>query len=303
MGKQKNKMILASVGILTAMLLCGFANREELVNAVERSMDAQAAGSKAVQNVLDKIGKYCSTRIAYQFGNRTEVLDGDTIVSWILYDPDTNTLHLDRDKMTQYIADLAEKYDTYQKPREFQTSAGDRVVVPGGNYGWLMDQGEELEVLEHMIQSGAERVRMPHFAQTAADWSHSDLGDTYVEVDLTNQHVWLYVDGVEELSVDCVSGTYTNSGRRTPAGTYTIYSKESPTVLRGADWNSPVSYWMPFNGGIGLHDATWRSSFGGDIFMYSGSHGCVNLPYEAARTLYAYAYPGMPVICYYRDEM
>lgn len=274
--------------------------RQAAENLIRQAGQEPAPGFGAVEDVLNKISKYCSARVEYQFGDETEILDGTTIVGWIRYDTATGTIYLEREKIEEYVAGLAEKYDTYQKPREFQTSLGDWVTVTGGSYGWLMDQEAEARVLEHMIRSGASRTRPPKFAHTAADWSHSDLGDTYVEVDLSSQHVWLYVDGVEELSVDCVSGTYTDQGRKTPEGTYTIDYLMSPAVLTGPDWYSPVSYWMPFNGGIGLHDATWRSSFGGDIFMYSGSHGCINLPLEAAQRLYSYAYAGMPVICYYR---
>ncbi|MDD2960132.1 MAG: L,D-transpeptidase family protein [Lachnospiraceae bacterium] len=255
---------------------------------------------EAVQEVLSRINRYCSTFVEYEFGNQDEILDGTTIVEWIQYDTLTGTLSVSEDKIKEYIAGLAKKYDTCQKPREFQTSLGDWVTVEGGSYGWLLDQEREANVLEHMIRYGARRKRIPNFAQTAAGWTHSDLGDTYVEVDLTSQHVWLYVDGVQELSTDCVTGTYTMDSRRTPSGTYTIYYMQSPAVLKGADYTSPVSYWMAFNGGIGLHDANWRGNFGGDIYMYDGSHGCINLPTEAAATLYNYAYYGMPVICYYR---
>ena len=260
----------------------------------------QTEKAGAVRDMLERISRYCSTRVEYQFGDAVEILDGERIVEWIRFDEPAGILCLEREQIGAYIRELAEKYDTYQKPREFQTSAGDWVTVTGGSYGWLLDQEYETEVLEHLIRSGAVRKRFPRFAHTAADWSHSDLGDTYVEVDLTSQKLWLYVDGNLELAADCVTGTYTDSARKTPSGTYTIYSLESPAVLKGPDWNSPVSYWMPFNGGIGLHDASWRTSFGGDIFMYSGSHGCINLPLAAAETLYRYAYNGMPVICYYR---
>lgn len=262
--------------------------------------EREPAGRELLPDVLHKISRYCSARIEYQFGDQRELLDGNTIVEWILYDDITGTIHLNREKIQGYVAELAEKYDTYQKPRTFQTSVGDVVTVNGGSYGWLLDQKQETYMLEHLIRSGARRERTPEFAHTAAGWSHSDLGDTYVEIDLTNQQVWLYVDGVQEVASSCVSGTLTDSGRATPEGTYTISYTQSPAVLTGPDWNSPVSYWMPFNGGIGLHDASWRSSFGGDIYRYSGSHGCINLPYQAARTIYRYAYSGMPVICYYR---
>ena len=64
-------------------------------------------------------------------------------------------------------------------------------------------------------------------------------------------------------------------------------------------YRTEVTYWMPFNGGIGLHDATWRGSFGGNINQSDGSHGCINLPLEAAKTIYENIYAGMPIICYY----
>ena len=74
--------------------------------------------------------------------------------------------------------------------------------------------------------------------------------------------------------------------------------KKSPDVLDGPGYSTPVTYWMPFNGGIGLHDATWRSSFGGNIYKTNGSHGCVNLPYNMAKIIYENAFSHMPIICY-----
>lgn len=124
----------------------------------------------------------------------------------------------------------------------------------------------------------------------------NDVGD-YVEVDLTNQQVYAYIGGNLIVSAPCVSGL-AGTGRETPSGIYQIYYKQSPAVLRGEGYASPVSFWMPFNGGIGLHDASWRSSFGGNIYTYDGSHGCINLPYDAAKTIYENAYSGMMVICY-----
>ena len=124
----------------------------------------------------------------------------------------------------------------------------------------------------------------------------NDVGD-YVEVDLTNQQVYAYIGGNLIVSAPCVSGL-AGTGRETPSGIYQIYYKQSPAVLRGEGYASPESFWMPFNGGIGLHDASWRSSFGGNIYTYDGSHGCINLPYDAAKTIYENAYSGMMVICY-----
>ena len=64
------------------------------------------------------------------------------------------------------------------------------------------------------------------------------------------------------------------------------------------EYQSHVNYWMPFNGGIGLHDATWRSKFGGDIYVTSGSHGCINLPKDKAEKIYDIIDKNMPIIVY-----
>ena len=93
--------------------------------------------------------------------------------------------------------------------------------------------------------------------------------------------------------------------RATPEGMYAIRFKQTNRVLTGynkdgsVSYRSPVKYWMPFNRGIGLHDASWRRTFGGEIYKNSGSHGCINLPRDAAAQIYELVYKGMPVICYY----
>ena len=87
----------------------------------------------------------------------------------------------------------------------------------------------------------------------------------------------------------------------TPEGTYTLDYKKANAVLRGPGYASPVKYWMPFNGGIGLHDASWRSTFGGDIYRTNGSHGCVNLPTKVAGEIFNNIEPGVPVVCYFES--
>ena len=88
-------------------------------------------------------------------------------------------------------------------------------------------------------------------------------------------------------------------GYDTPSGAYPLTYKQRNATLRGADYATPVSYWMPFNGNIGMHDATWRGSFGGSIYRTNGSHGCINLPKAAAKTIFENIEKGMPVLCYH----
>ena len=124
-----------------------------------------------------------------------------------------------------------------------------------------------------------------------------EVGNTYIEVSLDDQHMWYIVDGDVYLESDCVTGNYKSMD--TPKGYFEIHGKASPCTLKGDDYVSYVTYWMPFiGGGWGLHDATWRSSFGGNIYKGDGSHGCVNLPYDTAKKLYAHTEEGTPVIVY-----
>lgn len=126
-------------------------------------------------------------------------------------------------------------------------------------------------------------------------------GHTCVEVNITTQTVNVYQGETLFLTSPCVTGY--KDVHNTTAGNFYIKGKERNTYLTGPTWRSFVSFWMPFNGGMGLHDANWRGTshenFGGQIYVYDGSHGCVNLPYDVAEKLYSIAYVGMPVYVHY----
>ena len=140
----------------------------------------------------------------------------------------------------------------------------------------------------------------------ANSYGVNDLGNTYIEVDLTEQYMWYYQDGNVIFESDIVSGLASDPERKTPPGIFTLYYKKSPDVLRGTkkadgtySYEQPVTYWMPFNGGIGLHDAPWQTNFGGDWYLEHGSRGCVNLQYDVAETVFNNVDSGTPVVCHY----
>ena len=51
--------------------------------------------------------------------------------------------------------------------------------------------------------------------------------------------------------------------------------------------------------GIGLHDSSWRTEFGGDIWKTNGSHGCINMPKNKIPQLFNMVEVGMPVVMHY----
>ena len=119
-------------------------------------------------------------------------------------------------------------------------------------------------------------------------------GYSCVEVSIPEQMMYCYIGQNLMLASPCVTGR--PGGRATSVGHWRVNSKERNRYLRGPGYRSWVNYWMPFHNGQGLHDATWRGAFGGNIYTYGGSHGCVNLPLDIAAQLYNLVYVGMPVI-------
>ncbi|RGY97509.1 L,D-transpeptidase family protein [Clostridium sp. AM58-1XD] len=251
--------------------------------------------NEELKKLCDTMNQYRTMTVNYVFGEESEKLDGAVIASWIQGSSGTDIM-IDREKAAAYVNALAEKYNTAGKERTFKTTAGNEVKVTGP-YGWRMDTAAETEALLNVIKAGQSIDREPIYSQSAAGWGTNEYGSTYVEIDLGNQHVYLYKDGACILDAPCVTGNV-SKGWTTPPGIFGLYYKQRDRVLKGEDYATPVSYWMPFNGGIGLHDANWRGQFGGGIYKTSGSHGCINLPPQKAAQLYEHVYKNMPVICY-----
>ena len=254
------------------------------------------ADNEQLQATLAELNSYGDVKITYTFGENTEILDGATISAWLKVDG--SQVVLDQEKVEEYVASLRKKYDSIFRPRTFMTSYGKEITIDSGDYGWWMNYGQEAVELAEMIKNKESGERTPVYYQTAASYGTPDYGNTYVEINLTAQHLFFYQDGELILESDFVSGNAAR-GYDTPAGVYGITYKQRNATLTGENYATPVSYWMPFNGNIGMHDANWRSSFGGNIYKTNGSHGCVNLPPSVAAELYGYVEKGTPVICYY----
>ena len=177
--------------------------------------------------------------------------------------------------------------------------------ITKGDYGWRMNRADTTEELIAAVKEGGSHEMTPLWLQEANSRSSQDWGNTYVEINLSAQHLYFYKDGALVVESDFVSGNM-SKGYDTPGGIYSLKYKQSPAVLRGDiqpdgsyGYESPVTYWMPFNGGVGMHDASWRSTFGGNIYLSNGSHGCINLPISAAKKIYENISSGTPVICFY----
>lgn len=236
------------------------------------------------------------TRVVYDWNGNEVVVDGTLIAEWIKYEG--SKVILDESKVAEFVENTANTYDTYNQPFLFRTTNGKRVSIERHEYGWRTDIEAETQALIEHIHGCDDINKEPAYAYKGYSKGLDDIGTSYVEIDLGAQHLYLYENGVITLDTDFVSGGPPN-GDFTPDGIYGVTYKTTNAVLRGPGYETPVTYWMPFNGGIGMHDAYWRSEFGGEVYKHSGSHGCVNLPPKAAKSIYEVVCPNFPVVCYW----
>ena len=253
---------------------------------------------EALKTACETMNKYVGAKITYKFGDKAETLNGNEIHNWLTVNG--TSVSVSESKAAEYVKNLASTCNTAYKPKTFKTSYGKTVTITTGNYGWKIDQAKETAALVSLIKNGEQTSREPEYSQKAASHSGNDYGNTYVEINLTAQHLYFYANGKLLVESDFVSGNAAK-GWSTPAGAYSITYKQRNATLKGQGYATPVSYWMPFNGGIGLHDANWRKTFGGTIYKNGGSHGCVNLPPAVAKTIYENISAGDPVLCYHLD--
>ena len=278
------------------------------VMSLEESVDLEEQGcyvspsitseDEALKTACETMNKYVGARITYQFGDKSETLSGDEIRNWLTVNG--TSVGINEGKATEYVKKLAASYDTAYKAKSLKTSYGKTVSITGGSYGYKINQAKEAATLVSLIKNGEQTSREPEYSQKGASRTGNDYGNTYVEINLTAQHLYFYVKGKLVVQSDFVSGNAAK-GWSTPAGAYSITYKQRNATLKGQGYATPVSYWMPFNGGIGLHDANWRKTFGGTIYKTNGSHGCVNLPPAVAKTIYENISAGDPVLCYHLD--
>lgn len=282
----------------------GFQHTMDLSETGSYIQPAFVEDSPEVIEANKEMNEYLKAKITYDFDPETEVVDASVISQWVKVN-DKMEVTFDKKAVKKYIGELADKYDTKGKSRKFTTATGNTVTVEGGAYGWKINQDEEYKALTENIKKGETVTREPKYSSRAASHGAIDIGNTYAEVDLTNQRAYFIKNGKVVLDSPVVTGN-PNKGNATPQGTDSLSYKTRNAVLRGDrlpdgsySYESPVKYWMPFNGGIGFHDASWQSAFGGTRYKTHGSHGCINMPTDQAAKMYELISDGTPVVVHY----
>ncbi len=198
-------------------------------------------------------------------------------------------------KLDDICLEIKDAFTSFDSTFWWKKHNGGTVSFNHVKYGVEVDREKTYDLLKDAITSGKGYSGTPVYTE---DSKHNRLGDTYVEVDMTAQKMYFFMNGKLRLESDVVTG---NRARHndTPQTIEPIYFMQRNRVLVGENYRTPVKFWMAFHNHVGLHDATWRGRFGGEIYKTDGSHGCVNLPLKTAEELYGYVRVGTPVITYY----
>ncbi len=213
-------------------------------------MPKYTSESPEVQAACDTMNQYLKASITYTM-DEDVVVDKELISTWLSYDENMNVT-FNEDAVKKWMREFGSKYDTVGKTRSITTPGGKTAEVSGGTYGWSVDEKKEAENLINSIKKGEVTSREPAYEQKAASRSAQDWGTTYVEVDLSAQHMWYIVDGSVALETDVVTGLASDPNRATPQGVYSILEMMRNKTLVGETdpatgkpiYETPVSYWM-----------------------------------------------------------
>ena len=259
--------------------------------------------SPEVISAKDEMNKYLTASITYSLDNIVVTVDKNQTYQWISVDENMTPVIL-TDGVKAFTKTLGNQYNTPNRAGQITTPTGKVADVALAGYGREVGADAEAEQLIAEIKEGKTVTREPIFSRAATPEGQTIWGATYVEVDISAQHMWYIVNGAIALETDVVTGK--KGSNDTPTGTFTIIEKMRNKTLRGRLVNgkplyeTPVSYWMRVTwSGIGFHDATWQPTFGGDRYVANGSHGCINMPLDMAKALYDALPMGTPVVIHY----
>jgi hypothetical protein len=223
---------------------------------------------------------------------------------------DDMKITLDPFHIQNKITEINQLKSTLNKDFTFKTHSGSDITVKGEGYGWALDIESETALIKEAFENGSPSISASTIHGNG--WSNEGygyetftnggIGDTYAEVSIKDQRMWLYKEGKMIFTTHVVTGKK-SAGKDTLPGVWYILYKRTPYTLTGTSAENPysidVNYWAPFtNSGQGFHDASWRSNWRSNAYLNAGSNGCINVPPGVMKTVYENLSVYQPVVIY-----
>jgi lipoprotein-anchoring transpeptidase ErfK/SrfK len=287
---------------LAAALLAALIQRNESLG-IDLQLQPAAIRAEALEPVAEEARQLTATTVELKHEGKVFKPSAAEIATWLTFPAEnaSRKVAVDTDRVKAYIAGLAKVIDVRPVAKRLTLVNGEVKSEEGGVDGLAVDQNVlAAEVAAKLTLSRKLTIDIPtRPVAYKTEYNRTTVLDgRYIEVNLSSQRLWAWQDKEVVYSAPITSGA-TGHGFGTIQGLFAIYSKARSQWLDGRSygWNYRVyvDYWMPFHGGYGLHDADWRSSFGGPDYYWGGSHGCVNMAKPAAAWLFDWATVGTPV--------
>ncbi|UUX34144.1 L,D-transpeptidase family protein [Fundicoccus culcitae] len=250
--------------------------------------------------LMTELDKMQNTEIVLEFNHNEVQIPKNDIASWIYMDESGNP-EVDKALVEEYLLALNREYASLFQTATFNSTYSGEITIEPGTYGWYIDRFGESEAIIANLHEGGSYRREPIIGGSGY-MTDSYYGDSYVEVSIPHQRMWVYINGEVAIDTPIVSGL---PGTSTVPGSYQVWFKEEDSTLVGynpnteLDYEVPVEYWIAFDDQAqGIHDASWQASFGGNAYLNGGSLGCINTPPAIMGQVFELVYVGMPVIVY-----
>ncbi|WP_042355704.1 L,D-transpeptidase family protein [Bacillus rubiinfantis] len=268
------------------------------------------AKSPIVNKEKQRLEKLLQQTIQYQVQDKVYTLKASELIENAAISKHMK-IKVDSNRIKDKITEINKLQSTLYKNFTFKTHSGSTITVKGESYGWAIDEKDEAKMLATAFAKGKEKVKAENIY--GIGWTtrgtgyqittNGGIGNTYAEVSIKEQRIWIYQEGKLVASSNVVTGRH-DTGEDTPPGVWYIMYKESPSILQGSEVGNPnysvkVQYWAQFtNGGVGFHDASWRSNWTSSAYLHHGSGGCVNTPQSAIKLVYDHLTQYEPVVVY-----
>ncbi len=251
---------------------------------------------QATIDALKLIYKIMKVEVSYNFDNQIVKIPSTLFAKWIKTD-DQMKVKIDASLSYNFLVKLAKEHDKIIPSIHFISKEGNPVSLSNSELGDRIDIFYENKILTNNLLTLKDEERKPKYIIKNISLSALTSNRNYVEIDLKKQVLYLFKNDSLIFQSDLVSGNE-SAGMSTTKGAFFVKYKETNACLEGPGYKTYVTYWMPFINGIGMHDASWRKSFGKEIYKTSGSHGCINLPRTSAQYLFQNVSPGTIVLCH-----
>lgn len=267
--------------------------------------------SEFIKNQQKKLEEFLAQTVDYQVQDNVFTLKAGELIKNATISDDLQIKIEDAGDIGTKIAEINNSQSTLNKDFTFKTHSGSVISVKGKGYGWAIDVEKEIPGIMEAFENGEKSVSASNIY--GHGWkgegygydtiANNGIGDTYAEVSIAEQRIWIYKKGKLVVTTNVVTGNHSTGHDTTPGVWYILY-KQTPSVLTGREngkitYQVPVKYWAPFtNDGQGFHDASWRGNWGSKAYLTAGSHGCVNTPPSIMKTVFDNLSTYDPVIVY-----